>query len=119
MRRRAPGAGLALLITLVVTTGCNRGPAEEALAAAEETLAASRVGLPQKDLAAFDRALVEARTALEDGRYTDALRITQDLPSRIHSALDREAQSRAALMEEAAAPPSEPPGVEARRRAHP
>lgn len=93
-RRCVPGIGGAALVALLVLAGCNRTPAQEALAEAEERLAASRPGLSAADSRAFERALDQARAALDEGRYTDALRITQDLPSHIQSALDREAAKR-------------------------
>jgi hypothetical protein len=42
-------------------------------------------------------ALDDAHTALEEGRYTDALRAAQALPARIHSAQERVRARRAAL----------------------
>lgn len=101
MRQCVPGSGAAALVALLVLAGCNRTPAQEALAEAEETLAASRPALSETDSRAFEGALEQARAALDEGHYTDALRITQDLPSHIRSALEREAaKGRAAPVEE-------------------
>jgi hypothetical protein len=77
-------AGLVLL-------GCNRAPAEEALAEAERTLEDARSHVEEfapERLAALERSLEEARTALAEGRYTDALRVAQELPNRIHEAIE-------------------------------
>jgi hypothetical protein len=77
-------AGLVLL-------GCNRAPAEEAIAEAERVLedARSHIGefAPER-LADLERSLEEARAALAEGRYTDALRVAQELPGRIHDAVE-------------------------------
>lgn len=82
--RLVVGAGLALL-------GCNRAPAEEALAEAERTLEGARPHIqefaPEK-LAALERSQEEARAALVEGRYTEALRVAQELPGRIHDATE-------------------------------
>jgi hypothetical protein len=91
MSRSATRIGGVLLFIALALAGCNKGPAEAALAVAEQRLTASRPGLQgaaDADLVALDRSLAEARTALEEGRYTDALRIAQDLPSRIQAATD-------------------------------
>jgi len=81
------------------TAACNRGPAEEALAAAEETLEGARADLerfaPEK-LARLSRALGEARAALAEGRYTEALRVAQELPARVRRAVEAADRRRAA-----------------------
>jgi hypothetical protein len=77
-------AGLVLL-------GCNRAPAEEALAEAEQTLEGARTHIEEfapERLAALERSVQEARVALGAGRYTDALRMAQELPGQIHDAIE-------------------------------
>jgi plasmid stabilization system protein ParE len=87
--------GLALVLT-----GCNEGPAEEALAHAEAML--EDAGDTLERFAPDERARLEgelstARQALAEGRYTDALRTAQELPDGISEALDRAAARRGGL----------------------
>jgi hypothetical protein len=105
----ARGIGGASLVALVVLAGCNRVPAEEALAEAEETLAVARPALPREEVPAFERALDQARAALAEGRYTDSLRITQELPSHIHAAIARAADRRRAEPHQATPAPEPGP----------
>ena len=87
--------------------------------------AARRRPSPRGRLAAFERALAEARAALAEGRYTDSLRITQDLPSRIHAAIARgggpcrarrgDARTRARPVAHPAARPADPDSRPSRR----
>ena len=80
-----------LLILGLVAGACNRRPAEEALDVAEQTLEDAKADLerftPEK-LAPLSRALDEARTALAQGRYTEALRAAQELPARTRRAVE-------------------------------
>jgi len=72
----------------LVAVACNRGPADEALAAAEQALqAAPEVEryVPEESAAA-SAILREARESYAAGRYTDALRAAQALPDRIAAA---------------------------------
>jgi hypothetical protein len=74
---------------LALSTGaCNKGPAEEALQAAEQALtAAPDVERYQpEEFAAASGILREARASYAAGRYTDALRAVQPLPDRIAAA---------------------------------
>jgi hypothetical protein len=75
----------------LVLPGCNRAPAEEALAEAEQTLEGARAHIEEfapERVVALERSLEEARAALAEGRYTDALRVAQELPGRIHDAVE-------------------------------
>ena len=97
------------LILVIVTSllalsivACNKGPADEALRAAEQALAAApEVERDEPaEFAAASGILREARAAFAAGRYTDALRAAQLLPDRIAaaaaSAARRKQQSAAA-----------------------
>ncbi|MCG6928446.1 MAG: hypothetical protein LJF30_24435 [Acidobacteria bacterium] len=90
MRAVKKSGGVLLLLGLAIG-GCNRGPAEEALSVAEKTLAGAQPDLdrfaPEK-LAPLNRALADARAALAQGRYTEALRVAQELPARTHRAVE-------------------------------
>jgi hypothetical protein len=67
---------------------CNKGPAEEALQAAEQALAAAPEveSYVPEEFAAVSRILREARASFAARRYTDALRGAQVLPDRIAAA---------------------------------
>jgi hypothetical protein len=86
MRRLAALAALALALALV---GCNKGPARQALAEADQQLAATRQTLelyaPEK-LAAIRAQRREADAQLTAGHYTEALKLAQQLPGRIDEA---------------------------------
>jgi hypothetical protein len=82
-------AALAVSSLTLFATACNKGPAEEALAVAEQALAAARPDLERygpRDLATLAAALRQARAELDRRHYTDALRAAQGLPSRIRVA---------------------------------
>lgn len=113
MKERARGIGGAVLVALFVLAGCNRVPAEEALAEAEQTLAAARPALPREEVFSFERVLDQARAALAEGRHTDSLRMTQDLPSHIHAAIARAAaRRRVAPIEERPEPEAGPSPIQ-------
>jgi hypothetical protein len=98
MRSMMKGA-LVLLLLGLATAGCNRGPAEEALGVAEQTLADAQADLerftPEK-LAPLRRALADARAALAEGRYTEALRGAQELPAQVRRAVEAADRRRTA-----------------------
>ena len=82
---------VVLSVLGLAAAGCNRVPAEEALAEAQQALEAARAQLERfapETLAPLSRSLEEARTALAEGRHTDALRLAQELPSRIRRAVE-------------------------------
>jgi len=100
MSRSAARVGCALLFMAFALAGCNKGPAEEALVTAETTLEGSRSALEgygATDLDALDAAMAGARAAVEEGRYTDALRVAQDVPSRVEAAVKAAEAKRDAL----------------------
>ena len=90
-----------LLILGLVAGACNRRPAEEALDVAEQTLEDAKADLerfaPEK-LAPLNRALDEARAALAQGRYTEALRVAQELPARTRRAVEAADRKRMAKL---------------------
>jgi hypothetical protein len=83
-RRVRRAAALLALATLA----CNRGPALEAIAAAEQALAAAPelAEYEPEQRAAIEQALSDARASFEAGRYTDALRAAQTLPDEVAAA---------------------------------
>ena len=88
-------AGLALL-----AGACNKGPAEEALASADQALAAVKADLERyapNEFATLDDAIAKARAALAEGHYTDALRTAQQLPERIRAAAEATQASKQQL----------------------
>ena len=92
MRPLKEGVAVLVVLGLVLAAACNKGPAEEALAAAEGLLDGARGDLERfapEELSGLGHTLDEARADLAEGHYTDALRAAQELPSRIHRAIER------------------------------
>ena len=88
---------LLLACTALVLASCNKGPADDAIKAAEQALAAApevAVDLPEQ-VAALGRLLKGARTSYAAGHYTDALRVAQALPDQIAAARALAAQRKA------------------------
>jgi hypothetical protein len=82
-------AALAVACLALLAGGCNKVPAETAIAAAEQQLAAVRTDLERyapDRLAALNDTLTKARAALAEGHYTDALKAAQALPEQIRLA---------------------------------
>jgi hypothetical protein len=71
-----------------LAVACNKGPADDALKAAEQALAAAPEveRYAPEEFAAVSGILREARASYATGRYTDALRAVQALPDRIAAA---------------------------------
>ena len=92
-------SAVVLLLLGLAAGACNRGPAEEALGEAEEALTDAQADLerfaPEK-LAPLRRALADARAALAEGRYTEALRVAQELPARTRRAVEAADRRRTA-----------------------
>jgi len=96
-RRAVTVAGCWLALLLVVA--CNRGPAEEALAAAEQALTAApevETYAPE-EFAAISLVLRQAHASQAEGRHTDALRAAQPLPDRIAAAAQAAARRKQQL----------------------
>src|SRR5512136_1837914 len=91
MRQRTKGKVALVVASLALSAAaCNKGPAEEALAAADQALAAAKPDLERyvpEDLASLTSAAQQARRQLDQGHYTDALKAAQDLPSKIRAAV--------------------------------
>jgi hypothetical protein len=85
--------GTVVLVVAALSLGavaCNKGPAETALAAADQALTAARPELERylpEDLASLAAAAAEARSRFEEGEYTEALKTAQALPARVQDAL--------------------------------
>jgi hypothetical protein len=98
MRRlKKDRAALAAVLVALAGVACNKGPAQEALAEADRALAAARPDLEKyapELLAEITAATGEARANLEAGRYTEALRVAQDLPLEIQTAAAAAAVAR-------------------------
>jgi hypothetical protein len=90
MRHLTRRLGLGVACLALVAVACNEGPAEEALREADQALVAATPELERyapEQLAALVAAARQARASFDEGRYTDALRIAQDLPGRIRAAV--------------------------------
>jgi hypothetical protein len=88
VRSRSRIRRFAAGVLALATVTCNKGPADDAIKAAEQALAAApevERYVPE-EFAAVSQILREARASLAAGRYTDALRAAQVLPDRIAAA---------------------------------
>jgi hypothetical protein len=102
VRHLTQGIAAPLVCVLALLSGaCNKGPADEAMQAAERALAAApaiATYLPEES-AAIAKELRDARVSFAEGRYTDALRAVQPLPDRIAAAADAAAKRKRQLTE--------------------
>lgn len=91
MRHLTKGIATLAVASLALFAGaCNKGPAEAALNAADQALAAARPEIEKyvpEELGSLTAAVQAARSELEKGNYTEALKAAQDLPARIQAAL--------------------------------
>ena len=81
---------LAVLSLALLAGACNKGPAEDALKAADREIAAAKPELETyapAQIAPLDAAVQAARAELEQGHYTAALKAAQALPAQIQGAL--------------------------------
>ncbi len=81
---------LAVLSLALMAVACNKGPAEDALEAADRELAAAKAEIETyapEQLAPLESAVQAARAELEQGHYTAALKAAQALPGQIQGAL--------------------------------
>jgi hypothetical protein len=93
--RRA--AALALVaLACAACAACNRGAAQEALAEADQALAAAPdlEAYAPEEFQATRKALRDAHASFDAGQYTDALRSSQLLPDRIAAALSDAAKRK-------------------------
>ena len=98
VRRLTPAVFAAVLLALAA---CNRGPARDALAEIEQSLAAVRPELAEyapEALAGLDAVVRDVRARLDEGRYTDALRLAQSVPARVDAARASAASRKQALL---------------------
>ncbi len=90
---RQPGIGMlaaALAVAAIVGSGCNKAPADAALKAADQALAAARPELQRyvpDELVSLSEAVKEARAQFDKGNYTAALRTAQAMPAKIEAAV--------------------------------
>ena len=93
-----PGRRALLLVcAALVLPSCNKGPADDAIKAAEQALASApevAADVPEQ-FAEIGRMLKQARASYAAGHYTDALRAAQALPDRIAAAQSLAAQRKA------------------------
>jgi hypothetical protein len=83
-------AGLAAACLALAAAACNKAPAEDALAEADQQIAAARPELQvyaPGELEALEAAVRQARAQVGEGHYTDALRTAQHMPDRVRAAL--------------------------------
>jgi hypothetical protein len=81
---------LAVVSLALLSAACNKGPAQDALNAAEQALAAATPEIERYapgELGSLTGALQSARAELEKGNYTAALKAAQALPAKIQTAL--------------------------------
>jgi hypothetical protein len=91
MRHLTKGiAALAVVSLAFFAVACNKGPAETALNAADQALAAAKPEIEMyvpEELGALTSAAQAARSDVEKGNYTEALKAAQALPAKIQAAL--------------------------------
>jgi hypothetical protein len=91
MRHSTRGiAALAVASLALLAVGCNKGPAQDALDAADQALAAAKPELEKylpEELGSLTRAVQAARSQLEKGNYTEALKAAQALHAKIQATL--------------------------------
>jgi hypothetical protein len=93
-------AALAVVSLALFASGCNKGPAEAALKAADEALAAAQPEIEKyvpEELASLTSAAQAARSEFEKGNYTEALKAAQELPARIQAAVAAAGEKKAQL----------------------
>jgi DNA repair exonuclease SbcCD ATPase subunit len=92
MRHLTKGiAALAIVAATLVAGGCNKGPAEAALKAADQALETAKPELQKYvpgELTALSDAAKEARAQFEKGNYTEALKAAQEMPAKIQAAVE-------------------------------
>jgi len=91
MRHLTKGIATLAVVSLALFAGaCNKGPAEAALNAADQALAAAKPEIEKyvpEELGSLTAAAQAARSELEKGNYTEALKAAQDLPAKIEAPL--------------------------------
>jgi len=91
MRHLTKGIAAVTVVSVALLAGaCNKGPAEAALNAADQALAAAKPQIERyvpEELGSLTSAAQAARSELEKGNYTEALKAAQALPAKIQAAL--------------------------------
>jgi hypothetical protein len=91
MRHQRKGiAVLAVASLALFAAGCNKGPAEDALQAADQALAAAKAdvgGYLPGQLTPLDDAMAAARAEFQKGNYTEALEEAQALTRKVEEAV--------------------------------
>ena len=83
-------AALAVVSLAIFAVGCNKGPAQDALDAADQALAAAKPQLERyapEELGSLTGAAQAARSELGKGNYTEALKAAQALHAKIQATL--------------------------------
>jgi hypothetical protein len=100
---RQPTKGIAALVVAslaLLASACNKGPAEAALTAADQALAAAKPEIERyvpEELDALATGIQAARSEFEKGNYTEALKAAQELPTKIQSAVAAAEEKRSQL----------------------
>jgi hypothetical protein len=101
MRPLTKGIATLVVASLALfASACNKGPADAALKAADQALAASQPEIEKyvpEELAALTSAAQAARAEFEKGNYTEALKAAQELPAKIEAAMAAASENRAQL----------------------
>jgi hypothetical protein len=91
MRHLTKGIAALAVVSLTLLAGaCNKAPAEAALNAADQALAAATPEIERyvpDELGSLTRAVQAARSEFEKGNYTEALKAAQALPAQIQAVL--------------------------------
>jgi hypothetical protein len=90
-------AALAAASLALLALACNEGPAQDALATADQEIAAARPELERYapgELAALEGAVHQARAQAGQGHYTEALNEALKIPARVREALAAAAAQR-------------------------
>jgi len=93
-------AALAVASLALFATGCNKGPAEAALSAVDQALAAAKPEIERyvpEELGSLTSAAQAARAEFEKGNYTEALKAAQELPGKIQAAVALAGEKKAQL----------------------
>lgn len=101
MRPLTKGIATLVVASLALfASACNKGPADAALKAADQALAAAQPEIEKfvpEELPALTTAAQAARAEFEKGNYTEALKAAQELPARIQAAVAVAGEKKAQL----------------------
>jgi len=102
MRHLSQGiAALVVVLLALAAAGCNKGPAEAALKAAERSLETAKPEIEKytpAELTSLVTSVQEARARFDQGQYTDALKAAQELPAKIQAALAAATEKKTELV---------------------